>query len=638
MGGRTENWEEQPELAADETTPLIRHDGSAANESQRLVTGYNGTSKDEHHGTGSSAVPGLLQSDGYSECLNLVKVPSISTGIDIEPGLQRVTSAATVPPNERISDPEHGDSAAAGSRYADRFINVTPRRFWLIFGGILLGYVIGFFDSTLMASSHPVITSHFHASNSASWLSTAFLLTSTALLPLFGRISDTFGRKPVYIFSIVVFFLTTAWCALAQSIGSFIAARAFCGLGAGGVFSMGAIICSDIVRLEYRGVYQSYINLVLGVGGCLGLAGGGFICDQLGWRGAFGIQLPFIFVYLLVAWWTTPADLGLTTSKSERMTVRQLIGLVDLTGAFILTVGVAALIMGINLGGNVLSWGHPLVISSLIVACVLAVVFPWYERNVERPVMPVELLSKKPHANIIFGNFFGAMSINTIFFNVPLFFQAVKLESATVSGIRLVAATIAVTCSSVFTGFLITWTKRLMPPIIIGGLFFVLGGCSTTAMALFDIPDAMSMVFLSLSSFGQGFAFPTMTVAILAINKQEEQAVAITTLGLWRNLGSVMGVAISSWILQNVLFFRLEQTVTGPSKEDIILRVRKSVDAIANLDPLHRSEVTQAYASSLRLTFASAAVWGALMLLFLLPIKLPRLGEKGKHHEDEYTA
>ena len=95
------------------------------------------------------------------------------------------------------------------------------------------------FDSTLMASSHPVITSYFHASNSASWLSTAFLLTSTSLQPFMGRLSDTFGRRPLYLAGIVVLAATTAWCAWAQSIGSFIAARAFCGIGAAGVLSMG---------------------------------------------------------------------------------------------------------------------------------------------------------------------------------------------------------------------------------------------------------------------------------------------------------------------------------------------------------------------------------------------------------------
>ena len=95
------------------------------------------------------------------------------------------------------------------------------------------------FDSTLMASSHPVITSYFNASNSASWLSTAFLLTSTALQPLFGRVSDTIGRRPLYLSGLLFLAAATAWCALAQSIGSFIVARAFCGFGAAGVLAMG---------------------------------------------------------------------------------------------------------------------------------------------------------------------------------------------------------------------------------------------------------------------------------------------------------------------------------------------------------------------------------------------------------------
>lgn len=117
----------------------------------------------------------------------------------------------------------------------------TKAGFWFLYGPILFVYFLANFDSTLMASSHPVITSYFHASNAASWLSTAFMLTSTAFQPLFGRVSDTLGRRPLYIFSLVMFVATTLWCALAQSIGSFIAARAFCGLGAAEVIDHGRI-------------------------------------------------------------------------------------------------------------------------------------------------------------------------------------------------------------------------------------------------------------------------------------------------------------------------------------------------------------------------------------------------------------
>jgi Na+/melibiose symporter-like transporter len=167
---------------------------------------------------------------------------------------------------------------------------ISHRQFWLIFLGLMGNMFIVCFDATIMASSHPVITSYFHSSNSASWLSTAFLLTSTAFQPLSGRLSDTMGRKPPLIFGMVLFIAGTLWCALAQSMTSFIFARALCGLGAGATMTMGSIITSDLVPIEIRGIYQSYINIVYGLGSALGVATGGAMADHLGWRWEFGVQ------------------------------------------------------------------------------------------------------------------------------------------------------------------------------------------------------------------------------------------------------------------------------------------------------------------------------------------------------------
>ena len=128
-------------------------------------------------------------------------------------------------------------------------IPVSRTRFWLIFGPILLQYFVAMFDSYFMSTSHPVITSYFHASNAASWLSTAFMLTSTAFQPVFGRLSDTIGRRPVYLASLVSFIASTAWCGLAQSIGSFIAARAVSGIAAGGLMAM---LCNVIISSLQR--------------------------------------------------------------------------------------------------------------------------------------------------------------------------------------------------------------------------------------------------------------------------------------------------------------------------------------------------------------------------------------------------
>ncbi len=127
---------------------------------------------------------------------------------------------------------------------------VSVTQFWLLFSQILVSYFVSCFDSTIMASSHPVITSYFGSSNSASWLSTAFLLTSTSFQPLLGGLSDAVGRKAPYVGTIVVFLVATVWCALAGSMTSFIVARALCGLGAGGMMTLGSIIISDVVPIE----------------------------------------------------------------------------------------------------------------------------------------------------------------------------------------------------------------------------------------------------------------------------------------------------------------------------------------------------------------------------------------------------
>ncbi|KAJ5120533.1 uncharacterized protein N7515_009921 [Penicillium bovifimosum] len=595
-------------LGPSETTPLLRNTASQHMSHTDIPHSQTDVESDEE--------------EPLIRCPS--SVSSAPEGLEIEPSLEIYASKAGTQgaPGDHSSIPGQDETD-----HDSRFIDISPARFWAIFGGIMMGYMIGFFDSTLMASSHPVITSYFNAANSASWLSTAFLLTSTAFMPLFGRVSDAFGRKPVYLFSITMFFVTTAGCGLAPNIATFIAARALCGLGAGGIFSIGQIISSDLVRLEYRGVYQSYLNLCLGTGSSLGLAFGGYLCDHIGWRGAFLIQLPFIFIYLIAAAWTVPADLGIKRTGIERMKVSQLVRSIDITGAIILIVCVTSLIMGLNFGGNVYPWSHPLIITSLVTSLALAVLLVFYERQVPRPVLPIELMLKNPRASIIFGNFFASMSVHTMMFNAPLYFQAVKLTSPTASGLRLVAASLAVTISSVSTGFMINWSRRLKPFVMVGICLMVTGGCAAASMGI-DTSQPISMICISLTSFGQGFSFPSLMVSILATSEQRDQAVATTTLGLWRNLGAVMGVAVSSWIFQNTLIYELDRKVTGIDKSQVIALVRKSVQSIAHLDPLHRRQVTTSYSAALRLTFLSAAVWAVIVLLLLCRVRLPRLGKK----------
>lgn len=445
---------------------------------------------------------------------------------------------------------------------------VSKTKFRLIFGGILVGYFIALFDSTLMASSHPVITSYFHASNSASWLSTAFLLTSTAFQPLYGRISDTVGRRPLYLFGLISLAMTTAWCALAGSIGSFIAARAFCGLGAGAVLAMGSIMTNDLVSIEVRGTYQAYINLFFGLGGACGAAFGGFLCDTIGWRWTFGVQIPLILAILLLALFTTPASLGPHLAKHSDKNILDTIKGFDLAGSFFLTTFVAFLILGLNLGGNIYPWTHPSVITSLVVAGIAGVILVRVESKADRPVMPLKMLSSKPRANLVFNNFFAQIGINTIIFNAPLYFQAVKLDTPSASGFCLAGPSVALTICGVSSGFIMTGTGRMKELIIIGSLCMLLGSVCLSSM--WDcIPTWLATVFIAPSSIGQGLSFPASSLAALATSTQEDQAVMTSTLTLWRSLGTVMGVSFSSLIVQNALSVYLNQFVTGSNKDEV---------------------------------------------------------------------
>ncbi|KAK0664808.1 Multidrug resistance protein fnx1 [Lasiodiplodia hormozganensis] len=515
-------------------------------------------------------------------------------GLNLAPGAEEAVLSEPAPEDESNRS---NDSPYLGG--------VSVTKFWLIFGGVLLQYFVACFDSTLMASSHPVITSYFKSSNSASWLSTAFLLTSTAFQPLLARVSDTIGRRPIYLFSLVMFVITTAWCALAQSIGSFIAARAFCGLGAGGVLAMGSILTNDMVPIEIRGNYQAYINLFFGLGQACGAAFGGFLCDTLGWRWTFGIQIPVQLLILVAAAIIMPNTLGPNLAKNSDKSAFQHIKTFDLLGSLLLTISAAFMILGLNLGGNVLSWKHPFVITSLCISILAGFFLIRVEGKAGRPVMPLAMLFTAPRGNLVFSNFFSSIGSNTVIFNAPLYFQAVKLDSASQSGFRMAAPSLAVMICGVSSGFIMTYTRR-MKELIVGGSLIALVGSICLTIMWDGIPTWLATVFVV----------------------PEDQAVMTSTLSLFRSLGTVFGVSISSLIVQNALSVNLERYVTGPEKQEIILRVRKSVRAIFDLTQEHRMEVIRSYEHSLRYVFASAIVLFVIVNALVIPIKLPRLGNR----------
>lgn len=288
---------------------------------------------------------------------------------------------------------------------------------------------------------------------------------------------------------------------------------------------------------------------------------------------------------------------------------------------------ITGLILGVNLGGNVLTWTHPIVITSLVVFGVAAVILFFVERKASLPILPIQFLSVIPVANLMWSNLFASMLVNTIIFNVPLYLQAVQGTSPTTSGLYLVSPLVGASVTAILSGTYITITRRMKPPMIVGTSFLFCGGIAVSCLSS-DTRTGVVPYLIPWASIGQGFFFPATIIAVLALNSQDEQAVVTTTLGLIRNLGSILGVAISSWVLQNALLVYLNKCVKAAdaaTKDRIIRTVRESIRSIRDLDPEHKKQVIDAYALSLRATFLTGLIFGALCICLVWPINLPRL-------------
>lgn len=574
---------------------------------------------------------------------NTVDHPEIYTGItdaniiiaESNPEIQE-TNLKPSPTYGSIKNVARSTSVVTiGSDHTDRNDHVKPespylsgvskKRFWVIFIMIMTSYFIACFDTTIMASSHPVITSYFHSSNSASWLSTAFMLTSTGFQPLFGGLSDTIGRRRPYMFSISIFLMATIWCALAGSMTSFIFARAMCGLGAGGIITMSTIIISDLVPIKIRGIYQSYINVAFGAGQASGVALGGWIADSVGWRWEFGIQVPLVLACCLTSFFVIPERLGLASDKEANNLWQAMKGF-DFMGSSLLMTSTTFLILGLNLGGNIYSWTHPIVISSLVIFLISFPLFFYVESFAARPIMPLRIITKNPRAGLIFANATSAVVLSAVNFNIPLFFQAVMLQSATNSGLNLLAPSISASFAGVGVGFLITWTKHLKLFLVLGALISVMG-CFGLSFIQRGLPTWVYLPFLMNVSIGQGLIFPTTFMSVLSVSEQSDQAVVASTLVLWRSIGNFIGISLSSLALQNSLIVFLNRYVQGPDRDNVIESVRKSIEVIKDLAPSYKEQVLDSYTAALRATFFLVLVMSIICLVTFSKVKLPRLGK-----------
>lgn len=336
-----------------------------------------------------------------------------------------------------------------------------------------------------------------------------------------------------------------------------------------------------------------------------------------------------------------PTRLGPDLQHREGKTVAEAFKTFDATGAVVLTITVTCLILGINVGGNILPWAHPLVIASLIIAVSGCCALPIVSRRATRPMLPLNLLTVRPTSNLMWSTFIFSLCNNAVLFNVPLYLQAVRQTTPTTSGLYMISPLAGSSVTAISTGYFITWSRRMKPTLALGAILVLMGTIATVCLNE-SLPLWVVLVLIPWTAIGSGFYFPTASIATLAINAEGEQAAVVTTAGLFRSLGAIHGVAISSWILQNALPIYLKKNVTGKTQEEkqkVIKLVRKSVKAIRRLSSEHKAEAIKAYVQSLRWTFAALVIFAVVAMFIILPVKIPKLQtQDDKDHQEEEEA
>lgn len=283
---------------------------------------------------------------------------------------------------------------------------VPPNLFTAIFCNVFLSG----FDGTITASTYAVIGSDFNAANTISWLTTAYLITTTAFQPLYGRFSDILGRRAMFFTATITFLLGCLGCGFAPNILFLNLMRGLTGLGGGGLVTMATIINSDIIPLRNRGMYQAVQNGLHGFGAICGASMGGFVADTIGWRWCFLCQVPISLAGLIVAYFVIrdpPESVELNGGAKKGSLWRQ----IDLTGAVLLVLGLSAQLAALSLGGNQYPWSDIRVIVCLVASVLILGIFVLVElRTRALPVMPMYMLKGRATISNMISNVLVGMS------------------------------------------------------------------------------------------------------------------------------------------------------------------------------------------------------------------------------------
>jgi EmrB/QacA subfamily drug resistance transporter len=485
----------------------------------------------------------------------------------------------------------------------------SPRELYPAIGGLMLVLALASLDANIVGPALPRIVSDLGGLAHIAWVVTAFAVASTASTPLYGKLSDEYGRRPAFFVSIGLFLAGSVLCGVAHSMGMLIGARALQGVGAGGLMILAQTTIADLVPPRERGRYQ---GLVAGTFALCSVAGpllGGVITDALSWRWIFFINLPVGVAALTILGLTLPAHAARARGR------------LDVAGFALIIAGTCTGMLLLSWGGNAFAWtSAPAIALGAATALLFGLLVP-VERAAPEAALPPRLFADPVFVTGVVALSLAVMALFGSLVFVPLFFQAVLGLSATEAGLRMAPIMAGLIVSSVLGGRLVSRTGRYkrfpVAGLAVGTLAYLAMAWAVSHGTPANTFDALLVVL----GLGLGLVMPNITTAVQNAVDQRDVGVATATLGFFRSLGGALGVAISGTIL-NVT---LHAATAAPGSRSLLAL---GLSELRALPTPARAHLTGAYVQALAITFSAAA--GVSALAFAVVLAMPERALRGR--------
>ena len=493
----------------------------------------------------------------------------------------------------------------------------------VIIVALMLAMLLSALDQTIVSTALPKIASDLHGLSKYSWVATAYLLTSAVSTPLYGKISDMFGRKKIFQIAISIFLIGSMLCGAAHSMNQLIFFRGLQGIGAGGLMVLAMSIVGDIVPPRQRGRYQGYFGATFAVSSVVGPLLGGFFADTstilgiAGWRWIFYINLPLGILALSAI----ATRLHLPVKRSPHK--------IDYAGAGLLAISVVSLLLGTVWGGTDYPWMSVQIISLFSSALIAALLFVWREHYAKEPIIPLTLFKNDIFTvSSMLSFIIGIVMFGALIF-LPQYQQLVRGDSATKSGLMLLPMVVGLMGASIISGRLISKSGHYRRFPIMGTALVTLAFWLFSHIAV-DTNRIVLGIWMTILGLGIGMVMPVLTLAVQNAVERKNLGTATSSVTFFRSIGSSLGAAVFGAILTTRLSHHIMENVGGTAGVQASKGLSSSAASLHSLPPNVLHEVLTAFAASFHDVFLFGLPFAALAFIISLFLKEAPLRSSAK--------